>query len=437
VADGWNPGDQPPAEWENWKNKRDEEKTNELVDLANDLIAVEATPLVSGLNNRVKNSSTEMGGGLTSMLFNKIESLVTSEIDNFIKIYDPKTLQLVFTKELITDVEDTANAVVLNLAGNGNTLYVMFCFNGGTYDGDVVIQAYQFNEDFDELNIHPDWPHFGITIASGVASYIADSEMVVSPAGDYVISLHSWNEKTTSATANLISIVDATDGTLFAMGDGDCPYTNTTTPHRGLAIMDVVISGVSDAIILFQATGGTEGYLCTALLSDPTSGYGGPGWPYTYPDVTPMVAGVCVMEDFILSLPGGDPDEALAVHTLAVPGYGSMDWTDVTVGAASGPFKPFRIVPWGIYAVCYCYDVGNDLNPRIFFVNASGFAERFNTPVGRLIAFEVNGYTQDSGSDGLDLGDLVRIGRDFFFISSTESADAKPFSVNRVPRKVL
>lgn len=33
IAAGWQPGDQPPAEYENWKNQRDEQKTNELIDL--------------------------------------------------------------------------------------------------------------------------------------------------------------------------------------------------------------------------------------------------------------------------------------------------------------------------------------------------------------------------------------------------------------------
>jgi hypothetical protein len=279
------------------------------------------------------------------------------------------------------------------MACDNDSVYVVFTDTNASPDTHQI-QAW----DISTWDVKTGWPATGTALpltGGGTASDTRACNVIVSSSAATLAVIQTALAVSSSSTA-ILSIIDIDDGTINASGAGDAPTGGTYSASDSLA------SDGSYVYFTVRDLGTPDVYICSAAISDPTTGCGGTGYPLQVSGATR--AHLCNIGSAIASCYGystdAEDDEVLRVHTST-----DADM-DVIYRGQSSYSTPVTNEKWLYsYPRAMCFD---GINLWIY-ATSDIYGTGASDPVAGLIKFDVSKFLLNSPDTGLirQLNDLA------------------------------
>lgn len=288
---GWVPGEQPSADIFNSLEQEVEIKINEIVteriNSQADSVVDPFAMIASGLfpNNFGNGLSDDMFifGGATkkyvdmAVFFdattNGPKLLVLDQSITSVEVWDARTLSSVAIFGSLTDDLPAGTWRADGICCDNDNFYVLF------WDTALEVSRVQsWNVSSGSVNIG--WPATGVatTTPAGFLPGVRSGMIIIADGSNLAVG-NSINAVVTSASA-LVSIINKSTGTLVAEGAGDCSV--------GAQVLGIVSDGT---VIYISGYGPGVAEIGTCLISSPSTGSGGTGYPLDPYSGVPSVVG--------------------------------------------------------------------------------------------------------------------------------------------------
>jgi hypothetical protein len=183
-----------------------------------------------------------------------------------IEIYDPRTMALVDTSDVLTDDLPAAGATwePLNMCTDGTYVYVVLVDTNAAPDV-YRVQAWTISD----WSVRTGWPATGTALTDTGNVGGQSCEIIVASAT--MLAVLNKNTTITADTDEIITIMNIATGVIVSEGAGDAPVAVAADPSNGFC---------SDGTnVYFSVFGSGNGYFCSASIADPTAGCGGANYP--------------------------------------------------------------------------------------------------------------------------------------------------------------
>jgi len=173
-----------------------------------------------------------------------------------------------------------------SMCTDGVSVYVLFTDTNASPDAHRV-QAW----DIATWGVKAGWPTTGTALSTGNAYYERGGSIIVASPTRLAVC-NSWTTVTASSSP-VISILDIVLGGLVASGAGDCSTVVSAQPTTAIC---------SDGTYVYfgtYKTGPYVGYICSALITGPTTGIGSLGYPLSCTGSIPFKLVSCGSNQFV------------------------------------------------------------------------------------------------------------------------------------------
>lgn len=200
--------------------------------------------------------------------------LVLDNTNKKIEVWNPKTRTLVITTNALTDDLPSGGSETwqcIAMCTDGTDVYVAFTDTNASPD-EHRIQAWTIDVSASDWSVKSGWAATGTALtATGNHSTNQSRDLDIIIASSTKLAVASCCQVITGSSSEAISIIDKSDGSILSEGAGD------STTGSGEEVIGRICS--DGTYIYFTVNNGGTPVLCSAAISDATTGSGGTGYP--------------------------------------------------------------------------------------------------------------------------------------------------------------